>query len=57
MRVFLSHLATGRDVAVSTQNQALNALLFLYAQVLHRPLGTLAECERFISPPWATETR
>jgi site-specific recombinase XerD len=27
---FLSHLATDRDVAASTQNQALNAILFLY---------------------------
>jgi integrase len=49
--VFLSHLASGRDVAVSTQNQALNALLFLYAQVLHRPLGTLTACERPTRPP------
>jgi len=31
---FLSWLATGRDVAASTQNQALSALLFLYKQVL-----------------------
>ena len=31
---FLSHLATERNVAAATQNQALSALLFLYAQVL-----------------------
>ena len=31
---FLSHLALNRDVAASTQNQALNAILFLYHQVL-----------------------
>ncbi|MBK7581925.1 MAG: phage integrase N-terminal SAM-like domain-containing protein [Myxococcales bacterium] len=31
---FLSHLATDRDVAASTQNQALAALLFLYGEVL-----------------------
>ena len=31
---FLSHLATEGDVAASTQNQALSALLFLYRQVL-----------------------
>ena len=36
---FLSHLATERHVAPSTQNQALNALLFLYDAVLGRPLG------------------
>ena len=27
---FLSHLAMNRDVSASTQNQALNAILFLY---------------------------
>jgi hypothetical protein len=34
---FLGHLATERDVAAATQNQALNGLafLFLYAEVLH----------------------
>ena len=31
---FLSHLATERDCAASTQNQALNAILFLYRHVL-----------------------
>ncbi len=31
---FLSHLAVERDVAVSTQNQAFSALLFLYRDVL-----------------------
>jgi integron integrase len=36
---FLSHLAVQRDVAPATQNQALNALVFLYKAVLDRPLG------------------
>lgn len=31
---FLSHLAVARDVAASTQNQALSALQFLYREVL-----------------------
>ncbi|KAA3638617.1 MAG: integron integrase [Proteobacteria bacterium] len=31
---FLTHLATHRNVAASTQNQAFNALLFLYNKVL-----------------------
>jgi site-specific recombinase XerD len=31
---FLTHLATQRKVAASTQNQALEALLFLYGEVL-----------------------
>jgi len=35
---FLSHLATNRNVASSTQNQALDALVFLYKVVLERPL-------------------
>jgi site-specific recombinase XerD len=31
---FLTHLAVDRQVAAATQNQALNALLFLYREVL-----------------------
>ena len=31
---FLSHLAVNRDVAAATQNQAFNAILFLYKKVL-----------------------
>ncbi len=34
VEVFLSHLATDRRMAASTQNQALSALLFLYREVL-----------------------
>jgi integrase len=34
IREYLSHLATKRRVAASTQNQALNALVFLYGKVL-----------------------
>jgi hypothetical protein len=36
---FLSNLACERQVSASTQNQALNALLFLYREVLEKPLG------------------
>jgi hypothetical protein len=35
---FLSHLATHEKVAASTQRQALNALVFLYHDVLLKPL-------------------
>ncbi len=35
---YLSHLATHEHVAASTQNQALNALVFLYRHVLLDPL-------------------
>lgn len=38
VEAFLSHLATDLNVAASTQNQAFNALLFLYNQVLKQPL-------------------
>jgi len=38
IEVFLSHLAQNLNVAASTQNQAFNALLFLYNQVLNQPL-------------------
>lgn len=40
--MFLSHLAERANVSASTQNQALCALLFLYRQVLDRPLGPVA---------------
>ena len=35
---FLSYLAVQRNVAPSTQNQALNAIVFLYRHVLEMPL-------------------
>jgi integron integrase len=40
---FLSHLALERKVAASTQNQAFNALLFLFRHVLDRELTGLSE--------------
>jgi integron integrase len=43
---FLSHLAVNRRVAVSTQNQCLNALVFLYREVIDSPLGELGSFER-----------
>lgn len=36
---FLSALATDRHVSASTQNQALNAILFLYRHVLRKEIG------------------
>jgi len=36
LRAFLTHLATVERVAASTQNQALNAIMFLYREVLHQ---------------------
>jgi integron integrase len=40
---FLNHLATAQAVSASTQNQALNAIVFLYSQVLGVELGDLGE--------------
>jgi len=39
VQAFLTHLAVDQNVAASTQNQALSALLFLYKEVLQRDLG------------------
>jgi site-specific recombinase XerD len=39
---YLNHLALSREVSASTQNQALNALVFLYGQVLGTEIGQLA---------------
>jgi len=47
---FLQHLAVRRGVAESTQNQALNALVFFYEQVLKQPLGDLGEFIRAKRP-------
>ena len=43
---FLSWLATERNVAAATQNQALAALLFLYKQVLGVELPWLSDLVR-----------
>ena len=40
---FLNHLANVEHVAAATQNQALNAISFLYGQVLRLELGDLGE--------------
>jgi len=47
---FLSHLAVERNVAASTQNQALSALLFLYREVLALPIGWVDDVERAKRP-------
>ncbi len=45
-KAYLSHLATRRRVSASTQNQAFNALLFLYRNVFDTELGDMAETVR-----------
>jgi integrase len=46
IEAFLTELASARNVAVATQNQALNALVFLYREVLHQPFDDLGPVER-----------
>jgi len=47
---FVSHLAVNRDVAASTQNQALSALLFLYREVLDQPVEWVEDVVRAKRP-------
>ena len=51
---FLSHLATKENVSASTQRQALNAIVFLYRDVLDEPIGEQIEhvrAKRHRRPP------
>jgi integron integrase len=50
VRAFLSHLAVHLHVAASTQNVALNALLFLYRHVLRQEFPEIGEIERAKRP-------
>ncbi|OGW12655.1 MAG: hypothetical protein A3G93_04255 [Nitrospinae bacterium RIFCSPLOWO2_12_FULL_45_22] len=45
VKEYLDYLAVEREVAASTQNQALNALVFFYTQALQKPFG---EMETFV---------
>ncbi len=46
IEAFLTHLAVNGQVAPSTQNQAMNALVFLYKQVLKESLDEAINAER-----------
>jgi site-specific recombinase XerD len=46
VRSFLTHLAVNEHVSASTQNQAFNALLFLYRQVLKMDAPEIDGVER-----------
>ena len=46
VRAYLTHLAVNERVAASTQNQAFNALLFLYRQVLQMEAPDIQGVER-----------
>jgi integron integrase len=47
---FLSSLATDSHVSASTQNQALNALLFLYREILNKDIGYVSGVVRAKRP-------
>jgi integron integrase len=46
VELFLNHLARDRQVSASTQTIALNAIVFLYTDVLEKPLGHMAGLKR-----------
>lgn len=46
VRAYLSHLASEKNVAKATQLQALNAIVFLYREVLDVELGEIGAIER-----------
>jgi len=50
VKTYLDYLAVEREVAASTQNQALNALVFFYGQALRKPFGELEEFARAKRP-------
>ena len=50
VETFLSHLAVNDKVSASTQNQAFNALLFLYREVLKKELGDSIDAIRAKKP-------
>lgn len=54
MRQFITYLAVRENVAASTQNQAFNALVYLYRQVLKKPLGNV-DALRAKRPAWVRE--
>lgn len=51
IRKYLNYLAVGRNVAASTQNQALNAIIFLYKEVLKLPVADFSTFIRAKRPP------
>jgi len=50
IRKFLNHLAVERNVSASTQNQALQGILFLYKEILHKDVGWVDDIQRPTKP-------
>lgn len=51
IEAFLTHLAVDQNVAKATQNQAFNALLFLYEKTLHLPVREKIQAVRSTRKP------
>ena len=50
IRKFLNHLAVERNVSASTQNQALQGILFLYKNIIHKDVGWVDDIQRPTKP-------
>lgn len=50
IRKFLNYLATERNVSASTQNQALQGILFLYKEIINKDVGWIDDIERPTKP-------
>jgi len=50
IRKFLNHLAVERNVSASTQNQALQGILFLYKEIIHKDVGWVDDIKRPTKP-------
>jgi len=50
VKEYLEYLAEKRQVTASTQSQALNAIVFLYNQVIDKPLGDIGDFARAKKP-------
>jgi len=52
VKEFLKHLAINANVSASTQNQAFNALLFLFRHMLKKDFGDYSDCVRAKRRPY-----
>ena len=50
VKVFLEYLAVKKQVSAATQNQALNAIVFLFGHVLKKEMGEIGEFTRAKQP-------
>lgn len=50
IRAYLNYLAVERNVSASTQNQALQGILFLYKNILHKDVGWIDDIKRPSTP-------